>query len=104
MSDVLLVDKHVAYVKQLNEVRSVALPALAVLRAEPVPVVAQHKAELAYHYTEHLRLNGLYWGLTALALMRHAEVLPHERVIEFVLSCWREDAGTSSLRRQLHKG
>jgi geranylgeranyl transferase type-2 subunit beta len=43
--------------------------------------------------TEHLRLNGVYWGLTALHLLGHPEALPREETINFVLSCQNEDGG-----------
>ena len=43
--------------------------------------------------TEHLRLNGLYWGLTALHLLGHPEALPRNEVIDFVISCMRDNGG-----------
>jgi geranylgeranyl transferase type-2 subunit beta len=43
--------------------------------------------------TEHLRLNGVYWGLTALHLLGHPEALPRRETIDFVLSCQNEDGG-----------
>ena len=43
--------------------------------------------------TEHLRLNGVYWGLTALHLLGHPEALPRKETIEFVLSCQNADGG-----------
>ncbi len=43
--------------------------------------------------TEHLRLNGLYWGLTALHLLRSPEALPRAQMIEFVLSCQHNNGG-----------
>ena len=38
-------------------------------------------------------MNGLYWGLTALALMGHQEALPKDEVVSWVMSCWQEDVG-----------
>lgn len=38
-------------------------------------------------------MNGVYWGLTALALMKHTEALPREEMIDWVMSCWDEQAG-----------
>ncbi|KAJ9095355.1 hypothetical protein QFC19_007599 [Naganishia cerealis] len=49
--------------------------------------------ELAYHMTEHLRINGVYWGLVALCLMNRPEALDREEMIKYVLSCWDEEAG-----------
>ena len=43
--------------------------------------------------TEHLRLNGVYWGLSALHLLGHPEALPRQETIEFVLSCQHDSGG-----------
>ncbi|KAI0890162.1 geranylgerany transferase type II beta subunit [Annulohypoxylon maeteangense] len=51
------------------------------------------KDEYEYWLTEHLRLNGLYWGLTALHLLRHPDALPRDEAIDFVLSCQHETGG-----------
>lgn len=55
------------------------------------------KKDLAYHLTEHLRVNGVYWGLTALCIMGHQDALSREEMIEYVLSCWDDEAGMSLL-------
>ena len=47
-----------------------------------------------YHLTSHLRLNAVYWGLTALCVMKHKEALEREQLIDFVMSCWDDKAGT----------
>ncbi|RQM07263.1 hypothetical protein DH86_00000955 [Scytalidium sp. 3C] len=49
--------------------------------------------ELEYWLTEHLRLNGLYWGLTALHHLGRPDALPRDETIEFVLSCQHENGG-----------
>ena len=41
-------------------------------------------------------MNGVYWGLTALCVMGHNDALPREEMIEFVMSCWDEEAGERS--------
>jgi geranylgeranyl transferase type-2 subunit beta len=51
------------------------------------------KDEYDYWLTEHLRLNGLYWGLTALHLLGHPDALPRAETIDFVLSCQHESGG-----------
>lgn len=51
------------------------------------------KDELEYHLTEHLRLNGIYWGFTALHLLKHPDALPRKETIDFVLSCQTESGG-----------
>lgn len=53
--------------------------------------------DLAYHLTEHLRINGVYWGLTALCLMDQQDALDREEMIEYVMSCWDDEAGESGL-------
>lgn len=53
----------------------------------------QNKDDLAYHLTAHLRMNAIYWGLTALCVMGHKNALNKEEMIEFVFSCWDEEAG-----------
>ena len=40
-----------------------------------------------------MRLNGVYWGLTALHLLGHPEALPRDATIDFVLSCQQESGG-----------
>ena len=49
-----------------------------------------------YHLTAHLRMNAIYWGLTALCIMDHQDALDREEMIEFVMSCWDDEAGQLS--------
>ncbi|GAA5882143.1 hypothetical protein JCM16303_005627 [Sporobolomyces ruberrimus] len=67
----LKVDLHVSYIQSLDKNRD----------------------ELSYYFTEHLRMNGVYWGLTALALMDKTDKLPRDEMIEWVMSCWVDDVG-----------
>lgn len=53
----------------------------------------QRKDELEYHLTEHLRINGIYWGLTALHLLHHPEALPRDGLLDYVFSCMHENGG-----------
>ena len=55
----------------------------------------QKKGELEYWLTEHLRLNGVYWGLTALFLLGEPHALDRDETIMYVLSCQTEE-GTSA--------
>lgn len=48
---------------------------------------------MAYWLTEHLRLNGVYWGLTALHLLGQPDALPRSDTIKFVLQCQNKDGG-----------
>ncbi|KAJ3211422.1 hypothetical protein HDU67_004551 [Dinochytrium kinnereticum] len=50
------------------------------------------KDELEYWMSEHLRLNGVYWGLTALALMKSETALGRDDLIAYVLSCQTKEA------------
>ncbi|ODV60986.1 Rab geranylgeranyltransferase BET2 [Ascoidea rubescens DSM 1968] len=52
-------------------------------------IVNLNTKDKSYEYwlTEHLRMNGLYWGLTALYLLGSQNSLDKEDVISFVLSC-----------------
>lgn len=67
----LLTQKHIEYIKALDTKYD----------------------ELQYWLSEHLRLSGLYWGLTALDLMHAKDALPREQVIDFVKSCQRPNGG-----------
>jgi Prenyltransferase and squalene oxidase repeat len=49
--------------------------------------------EYEYWLTEHLRLNGVYWGLTSLHLLRHPQALPRDGIIQFTMSCWDSGSG-----------
>lgn len=48
---------------------------------------------MEYWLTEHLRLNGVYWGLTALHILGHPDALPRDQTIDFVLSCQSDNGG-----------
>ncbi|ORY09295.1 geranylgeranyl transferas-like protein type II beta subunit [Clohesyomyces aquaticus] len=67
----LFVDKHVRYIQSLDT----------------------RKDELEYWLTEHLRLNGLYWGITALHLLGQPDALPRQGIIDFLLSCLHGNGG-----------
>ncbi|KAI5302563.1 hypothetical protein KEM56_000569 [Ascosphaera pollenicola] len=67
----LCVSKHVDYIKTLDT----------------------HTDRLEYWLTEHLRLNGVYWGLTALHLMGHPDALPRHETVQSVLSCQHANGG-----------
>lgn len=62
-------------------------------RALSYLIPLQRKNELDYWLTEHLRLNGVYWGLTALHLLGHPDALPHDKTIDFIFACYNDDGG-----------
>ena len=93
----LAVEKHVEYIQDLDNVRRHSC--LAPPQQDQsllTPISIQHDGDLEYWYTEHLRLSGLYWGLTALRLLRHPAALPWDRVVDFVLSCQHANGGFGS--------
>lgn len=51
-----------------------------------------------YHLTTHLRLNAVYWGFTALSIMGRPEALDRDEMVEFVMSCWDDEAGICFVR------
>ncbi|KAH9446771.1 hypothetical protein MJO28_016214 [Puccinia striiformis f. sp. tritici] len=67
----LLADKHIQYIQSLD----------------------QNRDSLAYHLTEHLRINGVYWGLTSTLLLDRPGGLPRQEMIDWVMSCWEPDSG-----------
>ncbi|KAF7301431.1 Rab geranylgeranyltransferase [Mycena indigotica] len=69
--DSLAIDLHVAYIQNLGKSTD----------------------DLMYHLTAHLRLNAIYWGLTALCVMGHPDALDKDDVIKFVMSCWDDEVG-----------
>lgn len=70
----LLIPLHVAFIEALDKKRD----------------------SLAYHFTTHLRMNGVYWGLTALEILGQPQVLDRQALIDFVFSCWNDDMGMLS--------
>ncbi|KAJ3018813.1 UNVERIFIED_CONTAM: hypothetical protein HDU68_010977 [Siphonaria sp. JEL0065] len=66
---VLATAKHVEYIQQLDN----------------------KKDTFEYWAGEHLRLNGVYWGLTSLYLLKHPEALDSSQIIEYVMSCQHEN-------------
>lgn len=38
-------------------------------------------------------MNGIYWGLTALCVMGKQDALPRDEMVDFVMSCWDDEAG-----------
>ena len=85
--DKLLVPLHVSYIQSLGNVRASCSLSRALF------TIMQNKDDLAYHLTAHLRMNAIYWGLTALCIMGHKDALNREEMIEYVMSCWDDEAG-----------
>ncbi|XP_018356214.1 PREDICTED: geranylgeranyl transferase type-2 subunit beta, partial [Trachymyrmex septentrionalis] len=49
-----------------------------------------------YSQTEHMRMSGMYWGLTALDLMGKLEQTNKEEVLEFIRQCQSDSGGISA--------
>ena len=47
----------------------------------------QQRESLEYWVTEHLRVSGLYWGSTALALLGKEDALNKDDVVAFLKRC-----------------
>ena len=50
-----------------------------------------------YHLTSHLRLNAVYWGLTAVTVMKQPDALDRSDLIDFVIKCWDQKTGAPSI-------
>jgi geranylgeranyl transferase type-2 subunit beta len=50
-------------------------------------------SEFEYHLMAHLRLSGIYWGTTAMALMNKLDKLDRQQVIEDVMKCYHSNGG-----------
>lgn len=49
-------------------------------------------------------MNGIYWGLTALALMDRTTALPRQEMIEWVMRCWDDKLGENLRRVTMSEG
>ncbi|KAF9913742.1 hypothetical protein BX616_009672 [Lobosporangium transversale] len=67
----LLMDLHVKYIQALDT----------------------KKNDLEYWLTEHLRVNGLYWGATALHILGKPEALDQDQIVEYLVKCQHENGG-----------
>ena len=91
-SQKVYVQEHVDYIKSLDTVRvSIKMEENGWRRI--VDRRSQKRDELEFWLTEHLRINGVYWGLTALHLLGHPEALPRDETIDFVLACQHDNGG-----------
>ncbi|EIW60476.1 rab geranylgeranyltransferase [Trametes versicolor FP-101664 SS1] len=63
------------------------------LHVKYIQSLGENKDDLVYHLTAHLRMNAIYWGLTALCVMKQKDALNRDEMIEFVMSCWDDEAG-----------
>lgn len=64
-------DQHIQFVQQLE----------------------RKKDSFEYHVSEHLRMSGVYWGLMAMDLIKALDLMPKDKIISFVMSCYIPDIG-----------
>lgn len=62
-------------------------------------VIAQNTESFEYFATEHFRLSGVYWGLTALYLMGQEDKLDRDEIINWVLRCQYDNGGFGGSER-----
>ncbi|EGG01441.1 uncharacterized protein MELLADRAFT_73002 [Melampsora larici-populina 98AG31] len=62
----LLIEKHINFIQSLDK----------------------KEDSLSYHLTEHLRLNGIYWALVSIQLLKKPNTLSKDEMIQWVLKCW----------------
>ncbi len=53
----------------------------------------QNKESFEFYATEHFRMSGVYWGLSALHLIGRADLLDREDVLDWVLRCQKPSGG-----------
>lgn len=81
----LLIEKHASYIKRVADVRAVGQrPAACCCSAEAFEPDMQSKDSLESHVTEHFRLSGVYWGLTALYLMGRLDIMNGAAIVDWV--------------------
>ena len=56
-------------------------------------LVEKRKDDFESVVTEHLRMNGAYWGLTTLDLLGKLEIVDQDEVVSWVMECQHESGG-----------
>lgn len=100
----LLIDKHAAYIKKVADVSQERIADKTTLGADcpnlPLRlsscVKLQAKDTLEAVLTEHFRLSGVYWGLTALYLIGKLHIMDGEAIVKWVRSVLSLRAAVSS--------
>jgi len=63
------------------------------LHVQFIQALDEQTDNLEYWYAEHLKLSGVYWGLTSLALLNRLDALDKTEVVKFVVSCYHPTIG-----------
>lgn len=56
--------------------------------------VAQKQDSPEMLFADHRRLSGVYWAVSALDLLGARDRLEKEAILDYVMSCYREEEGT----------
>lgn len=51
----------------------------------------REKDSFEFFVTEHLRMNGLYWGITALDVLNECTKMDKQKIVDFVVQCQHEN-------------
>lgn len=74
-----------------------SIPNQTLYKDKHIKFIIDQESNRSYEYwlSEHLRMNGLYWGVTALITMKSLNdtTLPQQEVIKYVMSCWDDRFG-----------
>jgi len=70
---------------------------LVPLHVKYIQKLSTSQDDLMYHLTSHLRLNAVYWGLTAVTIMKHPDALDRTDLLDFVMKCWDQKTGAPSI-------
>lgn len=59
-------------------------------KSKHVQYIVEQESHRSFEYwlSEHLRMNGLYWGVTALITMNELSALAQQDVIDYIMLCW----------------
>ncbi|KAJ1560851.1 hypothetical protein HK096_006975, partial [Nowakowskiella sp. JEL0078] len=87
MSLELLRELHSKFIVKLDQVNKNHLHFIGIV------ISIKQKDHNEYWSTEQLQLNGIYWGLTALDVIKQRDALTKEDVVKFVLDCQNPDGG-----------
>ena len=64
-------------------------------KSKHVQYIVEQESHRSFEYwlSEHLRMNGLYWGVTALITMNELSALAQQDVIDYIMLCWDDKTG-----------
>lgn len=60
---------------------------------------AQNRESFEFYATEHFRMSGVYWGLTAMHLLGRLDDMDGSAILDWVLACAKADGGFGGSER-----